>query len=706
MNRIVVMLLAVNWLTGAALLTGCNDDQALLAELNDPAPVKRAGAVRLLWKRGGEQAYRLANRALADRSAIVRVAAVRALADFKDRDTTAALIRSLRDGDPEVRQEAIRALGRRRSPQSQQALVGLLERGESSSDVVRQAEQVLHDWGISPARLAELLVARRLERIQQAWPSSQGQQRALLVRRAGHLASAAALPLVLQGLSDADGAVVQAALEVLDGRGGEQALRRLVTLSASDSPGLRASAVAALARMGRAGLEVIAGRLRDNDDQVRLAALRALVESQADFDGTAACQLLLEADLHTTRQVAGLLRRAKRDCPAQTLQAYLRAHPQQPEALQVVAELSSPTARQVLAAASYHGREGYWRDAALVLAGAGDKKLAASLARRLRLLDKLVRERLASWPGTQLAPLQAEAPVDDTRLSKKQLETLYKKYHLQPRPGSPRGVADLLAPFRKKGGTADSRIFDPLGPRLRAEVTMLFRALVRLDREHARDLAAGFLTLDDSELLVPILQEVFATGNDTVQFSTEQLARLGWLLEHSSAPAARVLAEVLAQAASDGTARILARVLAAADWEKREAILSGLSAWKAKTAILQPALAKLLKGDSAASAARLLARLGAKSQIPMLKAALARAGPAEELQVLQALAELSDHSILPRLEQLLRMPDPRIRLKAVEILASLSGQRARVLLERASFDIDRRVRQAATDSLHRVDHTR
>lgn len=702
MNRIGMTLLVGGYIICCALSTACNNDQAWLAELDDPAPVKRAGAVRILWKRGDEQAYRFANRALVDKSSIVRIAAVRALADFKNRDTTVALIRALRDRDPEVRQEAIRALGTRKSPQAQHGLVGLLERGETNSAVASQAEKILHQWGISPAQLADSLIARRLQRIRRSWSTSRGQQRALLVRQAGYLASREAIPLILQGLADHDGTVVLAALEVLQGRGGQQALQQLVELSASESPELRVAAVRALAYLGQPGLEVIAGRLRDNDSLVRMEALRVLVESQADFDSNAACQLLVEEDLPAAGQVIALLGRARKDCPEQILQTYLQEHKQQPLALVTLAELNSPTVLRILTTHKPAVAENDWYQAALALAGLHDRKLAGSITRRLESLHRQVEKMLVSWPGSRLGPLRTTAStVDKSRLSAKQLEKLYGKYHLKPRPNSPHGVADLLAPFRARGDTFAGRFFDPLGPRLREEIATLFRALNQLDPQRARDLAGGFLELDDDELPVAIMRELAAAGNVSAKFKPEELSRLEQLLENSTGPSARVLAEVLAGEASDGAAKILVRALEQNDWDRREAILAGLSNWKGSAKLLSAALARLLQGNSAASASLLLARLGAKQYIPAIRAARDRAGPAEELEILQALAQLGDQSILPRLEQMLLQPDPRIRLKVVEILASFSNHRAEALLERASFDIDRRVRQAARADLHR-----
>jgi len=309
---------------GLVLTAACSDPhQELMEQLINRSPAKRAAAVRSLPSEGGEDAYMLVTKALTDHSTIVRIAAVYALADIKDRDTSAAMIRATRDADPEVRQTAVAKLVVRNKDKAKTVLMDMLLSGEPNSQVRQNIYTELSRLDLSGEGLAEQMAISRVEKINEVWDKSMPAQRVRLVLEAGRIYHSDGLGIVLRGLVDSDAAVALAAMSAVDGRGGKQALRLLIKLASDQSEKIRMVAIGSLSKYGSDGLVVLKGALRDVDPVVRTTALREISKLSAKLDPALACSLLEVKEEKTLLEVIGLLKTQAIDCPLTTFASWL-----------------------------------------------------------------------------------------------------------------------------------------------------------------------------------------------------------------------------------------------------------------------------------------------------------------------------------------------------------------------------------------------
>jgi HEAT repeat protein len=680
---------------------------------------------------GDDEAYLLVSKALEDRSAIVRIAAVWSLHEFKGRDALAAITRAGQDSDPEVREAVVVVLAKREGAPATQAMIQMLLRGETNSRVRRLLVDSLAARGLAGEKLTGEMAENQLGLVQKqlAEGSTQGRIQALAL--AGRSVHPGAIDLLLAGVEQEDGEVVQAAVAALHGRGGTEALRRLQLLLADPMQGLRLTAVRALPDYGEHGLTLVEGALRDADAEVRLAALEELAARKHAADPQVLCALLLDEDPRVAVEAAGQLASRSTGCELAGLEAALVASEEGPtfrRLVGVLGVLGGPTAVALLE--REQARRKPTAPAFLLAARvrAGDRRpgllkevvqaLQHGLAEAGSLVQSWPKDKLG--PGVELVPpLPAEPGEDDeeaeredqpeeagaaspdaglaakkrqTQLSEDELKALYQKHKLGDlRADSPRGIGDILNAFPEKAARAvDDRLFPAIQASDLSDLALLVEALGRLEPARVAEAAEAVLALGQTSATAELagallgLPEVFRPSEAGLQALTRALAAADAV---QTAP----IAALLIRAELPQAAQLLAAVLEPADWEKRDVLIEALGRPGAKAA-LQP-LAGMLKGYSAIAAARALAALGDPAGVEPLKAALGQAGPVEEMEILMALARLGDASELPRLLEKLDNPDPDMRRAAVRILGVVGTPEAREAVKALRYDLDRLVRE-------------
>ncbi len=689
----------------AVTSTGCsNGGDDWLAELNDPSPVRRAGGVRVLWKKGDDHAYALANKALADRSSIVRVAAVRALADFKTRDTTIALVRAARDADPEVRFVAVEELSQRQAPEAGKALLDILVRGEPNLKVRRRLKAALEKRGLSGAQLADKLASEQIVRIRKLYADALPVQRARLVSEAGNSASPEGLGIVLDALFASDAAVTLAAVSVLDGRGGEKALKRLIALAADDSDEVRLAAVRALGSFGNQGAAIIEGALRDVDSEIRIEALARLAASGARIDAGTVCPLLREADLKDAVEIARLLRSKATDCPLTEFGDELKKPGSDGcrRALKILAALGSNAAREVLRRAmkKSSGAPKIARAVALARAGGKDAGLGRMLEAALVGAIGKLEAASHSWVHGKLRPGKKEAAsvVDKNRLSEEDLQKLMKDHGLEPPgPGTPRGVTDILAKYADdSAGVSESKLFSPGGGRECSLLADSLDGLFLVDPVRAGRLAPRCLGFSQPQIVGRVAAVLSARGYK-LDLEAGIIRHMADLLDRSDNDSAAAIAGLLGDSGKPEAAQAIAAALAGAGFEKREKLIAVLGRMRKKSVI--PSLLPLLNGYSAGSAARALAQIGDRTAVEPLRKALKNVGLSAEFDLLMAMAVLGATDITTNLDAKIEDRDPLVRLAAVRIIAAMGEPYLHEHLAQAQYDPDRRVRREAELSM-------
>lgn len=684
---------------------GCSDSRdELLRELTSPSPVKRAGALRILARQGDEEAYLLVSQALGDQSAVVRVAAVRALADFKSRDTTAALVRATRDADPEVREAAVVSLAARKGESVQRALIHMLLRSEGAPAVRKQIYLALEEAGLSGRKLAEEMASRQMEMIRQEWPGSRGSRRAQLVRQAGRSVHPDALRVVLEGLADKNVDVVLAALSVLDGRGGQEALRQLLLLASDQSVRIRLQAVQALRYYGPEGVAVLGGVLRDLNPDVRLQALRQLKEVEPGLGPEMLCPLLSDKQPAVMLEAAGLIRQKGIRCDLLVLAEQLL----DPEdecysaATRALSILGGEPALKMLS--EQMQKQPAWLRPALAaaMARAGERgaKVRALLESELRSMLVQVRLRGQGWVTGKLPPRKQPEPepVDHTRLSEEQLKKLYEKHGLPPAgKDAPRGITDILARYREPSGPAPAReLFEAVTLRDVEVFTELLRGLAEIDLALAASVAQAALGFKHPELAGGVAR-LALDKHMAVNLEEQVIGQLGELLLLAGEQDAGAIAGLLATTKQIKAVEVLGSSLDAMPWEKREHAISALGRLGRREGI--GPLLPMLQGYSAASAARALGEIGDPAAVEPLRESLKQVGPSAEMDIFMALSKLGSQDVVPMVSERLGDPDPEVRRAAVRILGMLGGTEARSALEKVQFDLDRLVRAEAANYL-------
>jgi HEAT repeat protein len=266
---------------------------ALTGALREGSPERRVAAAIALAEVGGEAVVRPLLEALKDGEAMVRSAAARSLARVSDSRAISALIRILKDRDANVRVATVAALGEFGDKSAVKALLELA--GDPNWEVRATLAETL-------GRLADLAAVETIRTLA-ADPDQEVRQNAF--EALGRLGDERALEKLMQGLLDEHMGVRQAAaraLMMLDPYWDRspQAKTFLPQLEAGlqhRHPAVQFAAVSLLQRLtGKTSLEMNTTRLaksagtsqeqllgifetllRDPDDEVRLAAVEAVV---------------------------------------------------------------------------------------------------------------------------------------------------------------------------------------------------------------------------------------------------------------------------------------------------------------------------------------------------------------------------------------------------------------------------------------------
>ena len=693
---------------GLLLLVACSDEhEQLMKELNHQAPVRRAGAVASLAKLGDDEAYMLVSRSLQDRSAIVRIAAVRSLAAFEGRETLAGVIRVSRDLDPEVRQAAVLALSARKGKRIDDALLQMLLRGEPVSQVRKAIYKALEERELSGEGLATRMAESQMARAREQLANGQPSDRARVVRMAGRSIHSDGVDLVMEGLADRDQDVVLSALGALHGRGAKPAMRQLQLLLADQVESIRLSTVQALAAFGEDGLTLLEAALRDPEAKVRLAVLGAFQEAKAAPDGALLCKLLGDSDPAVALTAAGL-HGGDDDggagaCDLGPISALLKAdNPMdRRKAMAVLSALGGEKAVLALELALKDVVEQDRLSLSAALARAGSKR--PDVARHLQsafddalseidlLAEGWVSGKLPARGSGSSEPSPFDGNSERTRLSEEELSRLYKKHGLGPaNPDSPRGINDILAGFEEPDPQKlDPRLFGPVSTDMVDRISMALDGLLYADPQKAGAAVGRALALKSSAAQARVAQ-VLLTHGVTVELSDQMLTNLASAVAVADVAQTRALADWVSRSKDPRLVALLIGASEKSDWEKRLPLIDALGRIGGSEAI--KALTGMLRGYSAISAARALAKIGDKQAIEPLRLALKQAGPAEEMEILLALAKLGSKAEVPRLVAKLDDSNPDLRLFAVQVLGEVGPGQGLDALEGLRYDLDRLVR--------------
>ncbi len=696
-------------LIAASVLSACTDEhEQLMRELEDVSPVIRAGAVKSLAKLGDDEAYTLVSRSLQDPSAVVRIAAVQAMGDFKERDTSAAIVRASLDRDAEVREVAVGMLRKLAGDRARDALVKMLLRGEPDPKVRQAAYAALEEKGLSGQRLAGEMAESQMTRARERLAKGNPAERLQIVQMAGRLVHPEGIDLVIEGLADSDQDVVIAALGVLDGRGGQPALQRLQLLLSDQVKEIRLAAARALAGYGPAGQKLLEVALRDREPGVRQAALDAFGASAPAPAPEALCERLTDPDAAVALRAAGLMRGREHGCSLAALDAQLAGQDAAGvgRAVAVLGALGGQPAIDRLEAKLKAAPKAERLPILAALARAGQRR--PGLARELQAafqgaLDEIARldQRWVTGklPPTGAVPVQPDE-ASEGRLSEAELNALRKKHGLGPADkNSPRGVGDILAGFDEAHSKdARARLFEPIGADLVDRVSMGLDGLLFLDPGRAGPLVGQVLGIASVDVVARVAR-LLAAHAVRVDFDDAQLANLERVLEAADPDQTEALTSWLSGLADDRLVGLMTGCLKAASWEKRLPLIEALGELGKPAAV--GALGQMLQGYSSIPAARALGQIGDPKAIPALEAAMGQAGPAEEIEVMMALAKLGSRAPVEVLLKRLNAPEADVRRAAVRILGVMGGREELDALRGLRYDLDRLVRDEVRRVLER-----
>jgi HEAT repeat protein len=549
--------------------------------------------------------------------------------------------------------------------------------------------------------MAESQMALAREQLASGLPAD----RSRVVRMAGRSIHPDGVDLVMEGLADRDQDVVLGALRALRGRGGKPALRQLQLLLADQVEAIRLATVNALVEFGQDGRTLLEAALRDPEAKVRLVVLRAFQTAKARPDGALLCKVLGDSDPAVALAAAGLHGGSSGGdaCDLGTITSALKA--EQPadrrKAMAVLSAMGGEKAVEALELALKDVAEQDRLSLSAALARAGSKRpdvirlLQSAFDGALTEIDLLaeswVSGKLPARGAESTEPSMFDGNAERIRLSEEEISKLYKKHGLGPsNPNSPRGINDILAGFEEPDPQkVDPRLFGPVSTNMVDRISMALDGLLFADPQRAGAAVGRALALKSPAAQARVAQ-VLLTHGVTVELNEQMLANLASSIAVANVVQTRALADWVSRSKDPRLVTLLAVASEKSEWEKRIPLIDALGRFGGPESI--KALTSMLRGYSAISVARALAKIGDKQAIEPLRLALKQAGPAEEMEILLALAKLGSKAEVPRLVAILDSSNPDLRLFAVQVLGKTGPGQGLDALEGLRYDLDRLVR--------------
>ncbi|OWK43976.1 PVC-type heme-binding CxxCH protein [Fimbriiglobus ruber] len=209
--------------------------------------------------------------------AILRRAAIEAVAVVKDADSAAALVPAFpKESDPEVKRAILRALAAVKSPAAADLVASLLAKPGETPDLL--ADAVAAAGQIGGAKMTEALTSFIAS---QAPPVAV----ASAIEFLGTQKATAAVPTIAARLTHADAKVRTAAVAALAAIGGEPAAKALVSMLADKKPDVRRAAIGALAVVkSKSAIEPLLKAFADPDTRFEAVAALAATPDIRAFD--------------------------------------------------------------------------------------------------------------------------------------------------------------------------------------------------------------------------------------------------------------------------------------------------------------------------------------------------------------------------------------------------------------------------------------
>lgn len=716
------------------LVAGCSDDLADASRRLEHAdsPAERAGAARRLGEIGGPEAMALLARyGLRDKSAQVRLAAVKGLEDKHDRHLVDLFDDLLTDPDADVQAAAAGALAEQGGKKAESYLALAYERVDGPArDAIASA---LEKHAGSPSKALSEIAARRLAKNLSALHSGSQGERIGAAEQLGRSGRPKAVAALLPLLADRSIPVAAAAARGLGDAGDTRAVPPLLQVLSEPYPELERAAAHALGALGDAravgpltkaaldggpsvAIEIVTDleRLTGHGAVDAKAALCkvALGSATPDVAGEAAeAALAVGADCQAAGPVAKALGKGGADAlPALAVVGALGKKALDAAGEKKLLALVDNADPEVQAAA--------WRAAA----AAGETALGARAVKALVDLEAVDRKGRAEWVSTPLptrpgfgasqAAVDADGgtPGDDTLGSlglsdRKRYDKRYRK------------LMDDLAAYRAKiaakhraalgqpavdpetakkhaldalvGDAALSRVelVDDLPPHIDVQLAGLAVAAGRLGGASALPALARLTGHPSTAVRVAAVEGLSGIGTDAATSAIEKALAPGQPGEVISA-AAKALGRRKAGVAALVKAARFAPPEALPDVASALGRAGGADAVKTLTA--------LLDGSAAGAAARALGTLGGPSAIAALCTHLMGTALAGRLEAVQALGRMGqkDPKVAAALRRGLHSRRAEVRAAAAHALERLGIDDP--WLGALGSDYDRRVRLAAT----------
>lgn len=642
------------------------------------AALARARQLSGLLNSNAAEAPARIKEALSDENWYVRGEAARALARLGDKSAGPLLLPLLKDQSWFVRSAALAAIAALGAPSDTQMARELM----NSPDAYVRARAAVT---VTVGAAADVALI-------QALSDSDPLVRRTAASALGEIKAANAVEALLKLLKDDDASVRKASVIAL-GRIGDKSAASALQSAAAEVPADQWEYFAALYRLGnRDYLDRVTAALRSDYADTRQNALKTLLELG---DNRALPALLSVASIGTTKQEAFSTRIAL----ARGLAGFEGEEPR----IALINLLSDPepdvraaSVASLVRVSLLDPRSDSAGRSLLALIGALKKENSP-------IVINAISEALPSFDRARVADLLLDARTDDGKLSPNILKALAAAGVSAESEAAQLNAGDVTGRVRAAERLArlgDTKAVEPLIESLTGskEIQVKIKAAEALGA--LRDRRAVDSLVGTSRAPEPEVRAAAVTA-------------LGLIADHTAAEALFVAArdgETIVRVAAIRSLSALgisiekvSPDLSSSNWQVRAAAVTTLARLGDRSA-LPLIIAALRDPDSRvrSEAARTLGALGDSSATDALSSALGDQSADVRVEATFALGRIKDSRALGPLTSLLSDRDPRVSLAAAESLARLHDPRAtRVLVESLS-SADWRIRSRATQVLARV----